>query len=517
MRRLLATAAAGCMLAAAPTATSAQQFPTDDPVIRAIWEEGVDRSRVYELSQTLLDSIGPRLTGSPESEAASDWVVSTYRDWGIEGYAEPYGTWQGWRRGVTHVDLVEPRVRSLEATMLAWSPGTDGPVTGRVLTIPPMASPADFEAFLDDAEGAFVLLAAAEPTCRPDENWERWATEESFDRMSQERQAAQQEWSGRLQGTGLDPRGITGQVAARLEEAGAAGILTSRWSEGWGVQKIFSASTETIPTIDVTCEDYGLLFRLAENGQGPVVRVEAQATDLGQVEVANTIGVIRGTELPDEYVVLSAHFDSWDGGSGATDNGTGTVTMMEAMRILKAVHPNPRRTILAGLWNGEEQGLNGSRAFAADHPEIVEGMQALFNQDNGTGRVANISMQGLTGVGPYFARWFAAIPQEITGEIDLGIPGNPGGGGSDYASFICAGAPAFSLSSLSWDYGTYTWHTNRDTFDKVVMDDLRNNAVLTAMLAYLASEEPDRLPRTRRALSGDRQWPSCRDGQRSGG
>lgn len=519
MQRLLATSVVVSALAALPATTAAQEFPTDDPVIRAIWDEGMDRSRAYDLAQTLLDSLGPRLTGTPGSEAASDWVVSTYRDWGIESYAEPYGTWQGWRRGITHVDLLEPRVHSLEATMLAWSPGTDGPVTGPVLTIPPMSSAADFEAFLEDVEGSFVLLSAAEPTCRPDENWREWATEESFDRMRAQREAAEDEWDERLEATGLG----SGQIAARLEDAGAAGILRSRWSQGWGVQKIFSASTETVPTLDVTCEDYGLLFRLAENGQGPVLRVEAQAEDLGQVEVANTIGVMRGTELPDEYIVLSAHFDSWDGASGATDNGTGTVTMMEAMRILKAVYPNPRRTILVGHWNGEEQGLNGSRSFVADHPEVVDGLQALFNQDNGTGRVANISMQGLTGVGPYFADWFADIPRQITGQIDLRIPGSPGGGGSDYASFICAGAPAFSLSSLSWDYGTYTWHTNRDTFDKVVMDDLRNNAVLTAMLAYLASEEPDRLPRARRVLPPNPrtnqpgEWPTCRDGQRSGG
>ena len=242
---------------------------------------------------------------------------------------------------------------------------------------------------------------------------------------------------------------------------------------------------------------------------------------LGEVPVWNTVGVIRGSQSPEEYVMLSAHFDSWDGSSGATDNGTGTITMMEAMRILKSVYPGPRRTILVGHWNGEEQGLNGSRAFAKDHPEIVGGLQVLFNQDNGTGRVVRISMQGLTQVAPYFASWFAKLPAELTGEIDLDIPGTPGGGGSDYASFVCAGAPALGLSSLSWDYSTYTWHTNRDTFDKIAMDDLRNNATLTAMLVYLASEEPEKLPRERRLLpanprTGERtEWPACRDGARS--
>ena len=157
-----------------------------------------------------------------------------------------------------------------------------------------------------------------------------------------------------------------------------------------------------------------------------------------------------------------------------------------------------------------------------DHPEIVGGLQALFNQDNGTGRVVNISMQGLTGAGEHFANWLGQIPREITQHIDLNIPGTPGGGGSDYASFICSGAPAFSISSLSWEYGTYTWHTQRDTFDKIWMDDLKNNATLTAMLVYLASEDPNRVPRdqrdvmpTSRRTGEPMTWPECRDGRRS--
>jgi Zn-dependent M28 family amino/carboxypeptidase len=273
--------------------------------------------------------------------------------------------------------------------------------------------------------------------------------------------------------------------------------------------------------LDLSCEDYGLVFRLTENNQSPVLEVEAGAEFLGEVPVFNTIAEIKGSERPEEYVLLSAHFDSWDGASGATDNGTGSVTMLEAMRIIKATYPNPKRTIVAGHWSGEEQGLNGSRAFAADHPEIVDGLQAVLNQDNGTGRVILISMQGLSRAGEFFARWLARIPEDITRHIELQLPGVPGRGGSDYASFICAGAPAFSLRSLGWDYHTYTWHTNRDTFDKVVIDDLKNNATLTAMLAYLASEDPERMPRDRRVLPVSERtgrqmtWPECRDATRS--
>ncbi|MCY1541673.1 Peptidase family M28 [compost metagenome] len=208
------------------------------------------------------------------------------------------------------------------------------------------------------------------------------------------------------------------------------------------------------------------------------------------VPTLNTIAEIKGVEKPNEYVVLSAHFDSWDGGTGATDNGTGTITMMEAMRILKKVYPNPKRTILVGHWGSEEQGLNGSRAFVEDHPEIVKNIQALFNQDNGTGRVVNLSGQGFLNAYDYLTRWLAPVPAEIKNEIKTTFPGTPGCGGSDYASFVAAGVPAFSLSSLSWDYGTCTWHTNRDTYDKIVFDDVRNNAILTAILVYMASEDP---------------------------
>jgi len=224
--------------------------------------------------------------------------------------------------------------------------------------------------------------------------------------------------------------------------------------------------------------------------------VNADAQFTGEVPVSNVIAELRGKEKPNEYVVLSGHFDSWDPASGATDNGSATVIMMEAMRILKAVYPNPKRTILAAHWSGEEQGLNGSGAFAADHPEVVSGLQVLLNQDSGTGRVVKISMQGFTGAGAFFRRWLSQIPNEISSEISVVDPGTQDRG-TDHFSFACHGAPAFELSSVGWDYETYTWHTNRDTFDKLVLNDLETNAALIAMLGYLASEDPQRVPRER--------------------
>ena len=499
----------------ASTAAQSQTSAPNDPVIQKIWVEGRDKSQLYPLAQELLDSIGPRLTGSIEQKRANDWALALYRKWGIPVRTEQYGTWMDWRRGIAHLDLVAPRIRALEGMLSTWSPGTKGTVEGPVVLFPKIQSAAEFDAALPQVAGKFVLFSFPWPTCRPDANWKEFATPESLERMQKERKDAFDAWyTGRLRKSGL--RGPA--LVKRLAEAGALGIVTSLVPPpgplGWGTYKISTTIAENIPELGLGCEDYGLVFRLAENNQDAILRVNADAEFKGEVPVSNVIAELRGAEMPNEYVVLSGHFDSWDPASGATDNGSATVMMLEAMRILKAVYPNPKRTILAAHWTGEEQGLNGSGAFAADHPEILSGLQVLLNQDSGTGRVVKISMQGFTGASTFFRRWLSQMPKEITGQISLDDPGTPGGG-SDEMSFVCHGTPAFSLNSQGWDYEAYTWHTNRDTFDKLIFDDLKNNAMLVAMLAYLASEDPQRIPREPRVTSIDPRtgkpttWPVC--------
>jgi carboxypeptidase Q len=492
----------------------AQTFPVDDPVLERIWALGMDSSRVEELAQALTDSIGPRLTGSPQLRAAQRWILSRYEAWGIAAREERYGTWKGWRRGYTHVDLIAPRVRTLEGTMMAFSAGTKKPVEGDVIVLPLLETREAFERWLPAARGKFVLTAAPEPSCRPDDADTRWATPAVRARLQRQRDSIAESWSARLLLAGVDNAGLQ----SRLEAAGAAGILWARWSRGWGVDRLFGTDVQRVPVVQLSCEDYGLVFRLAERGQGPRLRLDARSQSLGEVPVFNVLGELRGREKPDEYVMLSAHLDTWDGASGATDNATGTVMMMEAMRLLKAVLPSPRRTILVGHWAGEEQGLNGSRAFVQDHPDVVGGVQVLLNQDNGTGRVTRIAMHGFTEAGGFFARWLARIPVELSSQIELDNPGRPTTGGSDHSAFLCAGAPAFRLSAEDHDYNVYTWHTTRDTYDKVVPENVRQNAVLTAMLAYLASEDPERVPRDQRLMTanGDSAaWPTCRAPRRS--
>jgi hypothetical protein len=490
-----------------------------DPVVDQIVQEEKDNSQLQQLAHELFDRIGPRLVGTPQMDEANNWAVEKYKSWGIPGHNEKWGEWHGWERGISHIDMISPRVKSLEGTQLAWSPGMDKTITAELVILPDLADSAAYAQWMPAVKGKFVMVSMLQPTGRPDYNWQEFATKESFDKMKADRTARQENWAARIKKTGYNNR----TLPLALERAGAAGIVGSNWSAGFGVDKIFGAYTKKIPTIDIALEDYGLLYRLTESGDKPMISVRTESKERGVVPTFNTIAEIKGSEKPDEYVILSAHFDSWDGGTGATDNGTGTLTMMEAMRILQKVLPHPKRTILVGHWGSEEEGLNGSRAFVEDHPEIVSHIQAVFNQDNGTGRVVNLSGQGFLNSYDYLTRWLSKVPSYIRDSIKTTFPGIPGGGGSDFASFIALGAPAFSLGSLNWSYGTYTWHTNRDTYDKIVFDDLRNNAVLAASLAYLASEDPTTTSREKSVLpvntrTGEQtKWPAQVKSIRRGG
>jgi hypothetical protein len=586
-RQRLLAASLTALLAAPVSAQS-------DPTAARIFRVGMDSSRVAQLSQTLFDSIGPRLTGSPGMKSASDWVINQYKAWGIDARAERYGTWRGWRRGTSHIDLISPRVRSLDGMMLAWSPGTNGKaVTGEVIVLPKFADSTEFVKWLPQAKGKIVLLSPGLPTCRPSEDYARWATPASKARMDSAYTIATREWavmtkagppnangnpttvpdSAKLyRGTGYTMGIGSGSLGVRLEKAGVAGVVTSlvtmtypnpfaqqgggggggggfgggnqggpasasgggpaasrrpaaggggfggggaQGTGGWGVVRVFETYNTQVPAVTLSCEDYGLLFRLAENKQKPMLRLETDAQLLGEQPAFNTIGVIKGVEKPDEYVMLSAHFDSWDGGSGATDNGTGTMMAMEAMRILKMAYPRPKRTIMVGHWSSEEQGLNGSRAFTEDHPEVMKGLQALFNQDNGTGRVQSLSGAGLSDMGRHLKDWYSKLPSYFTDSLSDNVvswsfqdrpTGNPGG--TDGAVFACYGTPSFGMGAVGWNYNTYTWHTQRDTYDKVVMDDLKHNATLAALMIYLASEDPEFIKRDKSPGTWPADWPN---------
>jgi hypothetical protein len=500
--------ALAALIGAAPYLALSAQTGTTDPVLKRMWTLGMDSSHTWDLAQTFFDSIGPRLTGTPQGTQASDWVIKTYKSWGIDARREQYGTWRGWRRGVSHIDLIKPRVRSLEAMTLGYSPSTGGKdVVAGTIILPMVPDSNEFVKWLPNAKGKFVLISAAYPTCRPEDEWAAQATPESKARMDTTIVKLVGDWTTRIRNTGypVTAGNPTGNLGVRLEKGGAAGVIVSNLASptggAWGTWTVYDTKNKTTPAIAMSCEDYGLLYRLTERKQGPQLRVNAQSESLGEVPVFNTLGTIRGSEKPNEYILLSAHFDSWDGSQGATDNGTGTIMMMEAMRILKQAYPHPKRTIMVGHWPGEEQGLNGSHAYAYDHPEIVRAIQAGFNQDNGTGRIQTTSGVGLPDGGVHMQAWLAKLPQEFQQQVRYTGVGAPATGGTDNASFDCYGAPVFGLGAVGWDYGSYTHHTNRDSFDKIVFDDLKSNATLAAMLAYLASEDPTFITRERADLT----------------
>ena len=498
---------------------------SQNKTIDNIVEEITNNPQLETLAHELFDLVGPRLVGTPQMKNAHDWAVKKYAKWGIPARLHQWGVWRGWERGITHIDMLEPRIRTLAGRQLAWSPSTSKRgITAELTKVPEIKDKAEFDQWLKTVKGKFVLVSQNQITGRPDYQWEEYSTPESFEKLKEDRNKLSEKWFSNLRKTGYGYRDIN----QAFEDAGAVGLISSYWSKAFGANKIFSARTEKIPNVDLNLEDYTMLYRMVENGVKPKVKIVSTSKELGEMPTFNTIAEIKGVEKPDEYVILSAHFDSWDGGQGTTDNGTGSLVMMEAMRVLKKFYPNPKRTIMVGHWGSEEQGLNGSRAFVEDFPKIVENTQSVFNQDNGTGRVINISGQGFLNSYDYLSDWLSAVPQNVTKHIETDFPGSPGGGGTDHASFVAAGVPAFNLSALDWAYWNYTWHTNLDTYDKIVFDDLKNNVILTAILAYKASEDEDKASRERRVMPEStlnprtgkmmraRGWPSVRKPNRDG-
>jgi hypothetical protein len=502
-----------------PAALHAQVFRSADSVVRRLWQLGMEQSQTERFAQVLMDSVGPRLSGTAGFRSAAEWLERTYAGLGVPTRRHQYGSWRGWRPGRVSLELVAPRHQNLEVEVLAWSVGTPNgaAVEGDVVVLPELPDSNAARQFLQSARGKFVLISAAEPMCRAPQELERNARPATITRLNERRTEARRVAQQRLDA--LAAPGTTGpgrqrSIYQRLDSAGVIGLGTTLWSNGWGVNKIFDTPSDRSPALDISCEDFGLLHRLASNRQGPRVRLQVDA-QVGPAEVPmfNVMAELRGREKPDEYVLLSAHLDSWHGATGATDNGTGTVMMLEAMRLLKAAYPNPKRTILVGHWGGEEQGTIGSLAFAEDHQAVMDGMQAVFNNDNGTWRVETLEAQGFLKAGASLARWLSQVPSDMADSVRLQVPGAQANQGSDHTSFVCRKVPAFRLQASYPEYRQYTWHTNRDTYDKIVFDDLRHNATLAAMMAYAASEDDERVSRDVSALPSapnvQRPWPTC--------
>ncbi|MGE0361989.1 MAG: M20/M25/M40 family metallo-hydrolase [Vicinamibacterales bacterium] len=526
MRTALATIVVGA-LASAPgllSTPAAQQDAqparatpaerVDQEVIWKIRREALDNSQILRTLHVLTDVYGPRLTGSPNLRGAQEWVMQQATTWGLKNaHLEEWDFGHpGWLNDRTSVHLVAPVKDSLVVEALAWTPGTSGTVSASTVIIEPPANPTqkDLDAFFARLRGS--LKGRAVMIGKPAR------LDVSIDPPAKRRDdnEARAQFSG-AGGGGFTPPAaatpaagvLTADQAAEalnvfLVEAGAALRINDAGREH-GQIRAFNNRTfdvaKAVPTIVMRNEDYGRIARLMAGGR--VVELEATIVNRTFAEGRtqhNVIAEIPGSDKAQEVVMLGGHLDSWHAATGATDNAIGSAVMFEAIRILQAVGVTPRRTIRLALWSGEEQGLRGSVAYVAQHfgtfeapkPEY-EHFAGYFNIDSGTGKA-----RGMTVFGPPSAA--DVLRPVLTPFAGNGVMGANSTrsrfrGGSDHTSFNEIGLPGISVGQDPIEYGTHTWHTNLDTYERIIESDAQQSAMAIAAAVYHLAMRDDKLPR----------------------
>ena len=272
---------------------------TKDQMVKSIMDETYQNSQLETLAYELLDGIGPRLVGSPKMQQAHDWAVKRFQNWGIDARNEKWGEWKAWERGPSSIEMTAPYAKTIEGTQLAWSPATSSKgITADVLMLPMFKNKEEFAAWLPKIKGKLVMVSQYQISGRPEYNWKEFATPESFEKMKKETAESSEEWRKSIAATGETSRTLN----EKLEKSGAVGIVSSNWSRGFGVNKIFSAGTKTIPVVDIALEDYGQLYRMIQHGTTPQLKINAQSKDKGTAPTFNTVAVIKGSQKPEEFV-----------------------------------------------------------------------------------------------------------------------------------------------------------------------------------------------------------------------
>jgi hypothetical protein len=506
------------LAAGAAVLVGAQSEKLDYATLGRIRDEGLNRSQVMDHISWLSDVYGPRLTGSPGLQQASEWAMKRLTGWGLANvHQERWAFGKGWSLVRFSAHLVEPQVQPLIGFPHEWSSGTRGPVTADVVRAQ-IASEADFAQYRGKLAGKIVLAQPARVV--------RMLEGPIILRMD-EKNTAEAETTPVPPAASGGGRG--GQAAFRQKLAEfyvAEGVVAvfDRGSESdmaaggsdlsWQQQHpdggtIFPTGSgardgnagKAVPEITLAVEHYNRMVRVLDKGVAVKVEmnVDTKFYDETTPNGLNTLAEIPGTDLASEVVLLGAHFDSHPYATGATDNATGSAAMMEAARILKAVGAKPRRTIRVGLWGGEEQGLLGSKAYVRDHLADVGTMTlkpehavlaAYFNSDNGTGRVRGIWLQGNMAARPIFEQWMAPLK-----DLGVTIIGPRSVTSTDHLSFDDAGVPAFQFLVDRLEYNSRTHHSNMDTVDRVQRDDMVQQATVIAMFAYNAAMRDEKLPR----------------------
>ncbi len=501
---LMTAAPAGAQLAQPAADVAVEQLDRD--VIDRIRDEGLNRSEIPELAGYLTDVVGPRLTSSPGMLRAYDWTSETLRGWGLENVdVEPWGQFgRGWENVAFSFRALSPYTTVLNAVPVAWSGGTDGPVRGRAVAIT-AESPEDVARYRGQLEGAFVMIRSPrhiEPEWdpQPRRHGMDWLLDTADDvpELSAEERARRAAFV--LERT--QQREIREALNELLRHEQVAAILSpSGWT--YGIMRVggTGAWRPTVPIgppeLLVAHESYGQVWRNVERGI-PVeleLNVENRWYE-DDLQAYNVVADLPGSDLADELVMIGAHLDSWHVGTGATDNASGSVVMMEAMRILRTLGVQPRRTIRIALWSGEEQGLWGSRMYVENHPDLHDRISAYLNFDNGTGRIRGIYAQMNEQVVPIFEQLLAPFR-----DLDVVTVRHENTGGTDHLSFDRAGIPGFQFVQDPIEYSSRTHHSHVDTYERLVIEDLQQAAVIVASLAYHIAMRDEMLPRKETAAA----------------
>ena len=503
--------------------------PVDLDVVAKIRQEAFSHSQAAASLRELTETVGPRLTNSPSYVRSTEWAQDKLRSWGLsnvhdEVYDPAFG--RGWEFDYARVEMLSPRKLSIHALPKAWTPGTNGPVEGEVV-MATIKEIGDLEKYRGKLRGKIVLVDEVRPY--------KLAEKPEFHRYTDEE-------LGELQTFPIAGDGDPNAQARRLEvyrkrmEMGKSlnkflvdeGVVATLSVSGLddGILRVTGASarkaadTVGVPELVVASEHYNQLVRAVQAKQDVRLRldVDSRFTSDTDLPATNVLAELPGTSKADEVVMIGAHLDSWHTGTGASDNGAGVVVMMEAMRILKAIGVKPKRTIRLGLWGGEEQGLNGSAGYVAQHlasyPEPTDPEQkalprsyqrgggplqrrpeygcfsTYFNFDNGTGKIRGVYAQENSAVMPIFKAWL-----EPFNDLGATIVTARNTGSTDHISFDRIGLPGFQFVQEPTDYSTHVHHTDLDTYDHALPEDLKQAAAIIASFAYNAAMRDQPLPR----------------------
>jgi hypothetical protein len=528
-------------------ATTAEVNPWDAPqpavekldlnAYARIREEGLAHSHVMELASALDDDIGGRLTGSPNMEKANHWTRDELTRLGLaNAHLEDWGEFgMGWQQVNTWVRMTAPDTAPFIAQATPWSPATNGAVSGDAVNVV-IDDEKDLDKYKGKLAGKIVLLGEMRDVPPVDKPLFTRYTDKDLEEIAQYEPGGNRDLQRRIQAF-LNRAALRDKIASFLADEKAAGVIlpsrdgkNSGGSGGTffddngaalGMQPYIADKAVKVPCVVTAIENYGRVYRLLMAHVPVALEMNVETKFTGDHQHGfDTVAEIPGTDptLKDQIVMVGGHLDSWAAGTGATDNGAGSVVAMEAARILKALDIHPRRTIRIALWSGEEEGLFGSKGYVKDHfgsyplatdpesmkmPEFLrkaagpvetrpewKTLDVYFNVDNGTGKIRGIYLQGNAAVEPIFRQWIAPLK-------DLGVTtitmNNTGG--TDHLSFDAVGLPGFQFIQDPMDYESRTHHSNMDTYERLQPNDLAQIATVEAIFLYNAAMRDEMIPR----------------------